>query len=164
MSQPLQLHPDDRTHFLWQGKARFLLGSTEHYGAVLNGAFDYERYLDTIAADRLNLTRTFTFYRELGEDAGEGAGSMAPLGYANTLTPRRKPTWHRGPASLTRRRSGRTACPSSTSPPGTSAILRGCAPFSALPPPAASSSSWSSSATRTATLGGDASRSTRRAT
>ena len=87
MSQPLQLHPDDRTRFLWRGKARFLLGSTEHYGALLNAAFDFEPYLDTLAADGLNLTRVFTFYRELGEGPAGGAGTMAPLGYANTLTP-----------------------------------------------------------------------------
>ena len=46
----MQLHPDNRTRFLWRGTAAFLLGSTEHYGALLNGAFDYERYLDTIAS------------------------------------------------------------------------------------------------------------------
>jgi hypothetical protein len=88
MAEPLRLHPDDPTHLSWRGKAVFLLGSTEHYGAVLNGAFDYDRYLDTLAADRLSLTRAFTFYRELAEGVGDGGGSMAPLGYANTLTPR----------------------------------------------------------------------------
>ena len=35
-----------------------LVGSGEHYGAVLNLAFDYRTYLDTIHAAGLNLTRT----------------------------------------------------------------------------------------------------------
>jgi hypothetical protein len=36
-----------------------LLTSGEHYGAVLNSAFDYQRYLETLAADGLNYTRLF---------------------------------------------------------------------------------------------------------
>ena len=66
----------------WQGKAVFLLGSTEHYGALLNAAFDYERYLDTIAADRLNLTRVFAIYREQESSLG------GQIGYANPVAPR----------------------------------------------------------------------------
>ena len=37
-----------------------LITSGEHYGAVLNQDFDYRKYLDALAADKLNLTRTFT--------------------------------------------------------------------------------------------------------
>lgn len=82
MTQPVRLHPDNPLRLHWQGKARFLLGSTEHYGALVNAAFDAERYLDTIAADGLSLTRTFACYREL-------EGSLDDrLGYANTLAPR----------------------------------------------------------------------------
>jgi hypothetical protein len=36
-----------------------LITSAQHYGAVLTLDFDYKRYLETLAADRLNLTRTF---------------------------------------------------------------------------------------------------------
>ena len=64
------------------GRARFLLGSTEHYGALLNTAFDYERYLGAVASDRLGMTRAFGFYRELEDSIG------GQLGYANTLAPR----------------------------------------------------------------------------
>jgi len=46
--------------FLFRGKPAVLLTSGEHYGAVLNLDFNYVEYLDTLAADRLNLTRTFT--------------------------------------------------------------------------------------------------------
>ncbi len=57
---PIRLHPDNPHYFEWRGKPTLLITSAEHYGAVLNGAFDYTRYLDTLAADGLNLTRTFT--------------------------------------------------------------------------------------------------------
>jgi hypothetical protein len=82
MTEPVRLHPDNPYRLSWQGRARFLLGSTEHYGAVLNGAFDCERYLDTLAADGLSLTRAKCVYRELGTSLG------GQLGHANTQAPR----------------------------------------------------------------------------
>jgi hypothetical protein len=96
VAQAVQVHPDNRLRLRWRGRARFLLGSTEHYGALLNTAFDYERYLDTIAADGLTLTRAFTFYRELADSLGP------ELGYANPLAPRPQhylAPWARSPAS-----------------------------------------------------------------
>lgn len=57
---PLQLHPDNPHYFLWRGRPTVLITAGEHYGAVLNLDFDYVKYLDTLARDRLNLTRTFT--------------------------------------------------------------------------------------------------------
>ncbi len=57
---PIQLHPDNPHYFLWRGKPVVLITSGEHYGAVLNLDFDYKKYLDTLHADGLNLTRTFT--------------------------------------------------------------------------------------------------------
>jgi hypothetical protein len=59
-SEPIKLHPDNPHYFLWRGKPTILITSTEHYGAVLNRAFDYKRYLATLQADGLNLTRTFS--------------------------------------------------------------------------------------------------------
>ena len=56
----LQLHPQNPHYFLWRGKPSILITSGEHYGAVLNLDFDYVKYLDTLAKDKLNLTRTFT--------------------------------------------------------------------------------------------------------
>jgi Cellulase (glycosyl hydrolase family 5) len=47
-------------YFEYQGKPLILLGSGEHYGAVLNPDFDYQQYLNTIAAEGLNYTRIFT--------------------------------------------------------------------------------------------------------
>ncbi len=58
-SQPLALHPDNPHYFLYRGEPTVLITSGEHYGAVLNLDFDFGKYLDTLAQDRLNLTRTF---------------------------------------------------------------------------------------------------------
>ncbi len=65
-AQPLKLHPDN-PHYLWfRGKPAVLITSGEHYGAVLNTAFDYRPYLDELKSHSLNLTRTFAgTYREV---------------------------------------------------------------------------------------------------
>src|SRR6185295_12142110 len=77
---PLALHPDNPHYFLFRGQPAVLITSGEHYGAVLNLDFNYVRYLDTLAADGLNLTRTFTgAYVEPA-----GAFNIA----SNTLAPR----------------------------------------------------------------------------
>jgi len=57
---PLALHPDNGHYLLFRGKPAVLITSGEHYGAVLNLDFDYKKYLDTLAADGLNNTRTFS--------------------------------------------------------------------------------------------------------
>lgn len=57
---PISLHPDNPRYFQYQDKATILITSAEHYGAVIHADFDYETYLDTLAADGLNLTRTFS--------------------------------------------------------------------------------------------------------
>lgn len=56
----LKLHPENPHYFQWRGQPLVLITSAEHYGAVLNLDFDYVKYLDALAADKLNLTRTFT--------------------------------------------------------------------------------------------------------
>ncbi|MBT4820552.1 MAG: cellulase family glycosylhydrolase, partial [Lentisphaerae bacterium] len=56
---PLSLHPDNPHYFLFRGEPLILITSAEHYGAVLNLDFDYERYLETLARDGMNHTRTF---------------------------------------------------------------------------------------------------------
>lgn len=57
---PLSLHPENPHYFLFRDKPAVLITSAEHYGAVINRDFDYLKYLDTLAADGLNLTRIFT--------------------------------------------------------------------------------------------------------
>ena len=58
-ADPIRLHPKNPHYFEFRGKAVALISSGEHYGAVLNGAFDYHRYLETLSADGLNYTRIF---------------------------------------------------------------------------------------------------------
>src|SRR5205085_4543755 len=59
-NRPIALHPDNPHYFVFHGKPTVLVGSTEHYGAVLNNDFDNVKYLDTIQREGLNLTRTFS--------------------------------------------------------------------------------------------------------
>lgn len=59
-ADPFALHPANPHYFLFGGRPTVLITSGEHYGAVLNLDFDYVTYLKTLAADGLNLTRTFT--------------------------------------------------------------------------------------------------------
>lgn len=58
-AKPLRLHPENPHYFEYQGKPLVLVTSAEHYGVVLNSAFDYETYLNTLAKDGLNNTRMF---------------------------------------------------------------------------------------------------------
>ena len=59
-TDPIRLHPENPHYFLWRDSPTILITSAEHYGAVLNGAFNYTKYLDTLAANGFNLTRTFS--------------------------------------------------------------------------------------------------------
>ncbi len=78
-SEPIRLHPDNPHYYLFRGKPTILLTSAEHYGAVLNGEFNYLKYLDTLKADRLNLTRAFSgVYREVPGDFGITRNTLAP--------------------------------------------------------------------------------------
>lgn len=79
MAQPIALHPDHPRVFLWRGEPVVLITSAEHYGALLNLDFDYRRYLDTLAAEGMMMTRVFSgAYVE-----PEGAFNIA----RNTLAP-----------------------------------------------------------------------------
>lgn len=73
----LRLHPLNPHYFEFRGKPTVLITSGEHYGAVLNEEFNYKTYLETLHKDRLNLTRTFTNYRELPGAFGISGNSMA---------------------------------------------------------------------------------------
>lgn len=75
----LQLHPHNPHYFLYQNKPTVLVGSGEHYGAVVNTAFDYQKYLNTLAKDGLNTTRLFTgAYVEKQGDFGITNNTLAP--------------------------------------------------------------------------------------
>ena len=79
---PIALDPDNPHYFLWHGQPTILIGSGEHYGAVLNRQFDYVKYLDTLQKCGLNHTRLFTgLYVE--DNARSAQGPQA----GNTLDP-----------------------------------------------------------------------------
>lgn len=76
---PISLHPGNSRYFLWRDRPTVLVTSGEHYGALLNLDFDYLRYLDALAADGLNHTRTFSgIYRELPDSFGITDNTLAP--------------------------------------------------------------------------------------
>lgn len=77
---PLSLHPDNQHYFLFRGKPAILVGSTEHYGAVMNLDFDYTRYFDELSSKGLNITRTFSgIYVEPQGAFGIAKNTLAPL-------------------------------------------------------------------------------------
>jgi Cellulase (glycosyl hydrolase family 5) len=76
---PLCLNPENPHYFLFRGKPEIIITSGEHYGAVINLDFDYVKYLDTLARDHLNGTRTWA-----------GAYCESPAAFnisSNTLAP-----------------------------------------------------------------------------
>ncbi len=78
-AQSLRLYPGNPHYYEFRGKPTVLVTSAEHYGAVLNGAFNQTKYLDTLARDGLNLTRVFSgVYREAPGDFGIARNTLAP--------------------------------------------------------------------------------------
>lgn len=75
----LQLLPQNPHYFLYKGKPTVIVGSGEHYGAVINLDFDYKTYLKTLGKDKLNNTRLFTgaYIEKLG-DFGIAKNTLAP--------------------------------------------------------------------------------------
>ncbi|MBL9113966.1 MAG: cellulase family glycosylhydrolase [Verrucomicrobiaceae bacterium] len=67
----------------WRGQPVLLVGSGEHYGVLLNRAFDFERYFTQLQQDGLNVSRVFM-----------GASYVEPEGAfnieRNTLAPPRR--------------------------------------------------------------------------
>jgi len=75
----LALHPQNPHYFIFHNKATVLITSGEHYGAVLNPDFDYITYLNTLASNGLNLTRTFSgSYREPNDAFNISHNTLAP--------------------------------------------------------------------------------------
>ena len=76
---PLALHPGNPHYFLWEGEPAVLVTSGEHYGLLLNAAFDYRRYFAELAAHGLNHTRVFSgVYREVPGSFGITDNPLAP--------------------------------------------------------------------------------------
>ncbi len=80
LAAPLALHPENPHYFFWKGKPTILVTSGEHYGALLNAAFDYKVYFGELAGRGLNHTRIFSgVYREVPGDFGITENPLAPL-------------------------------------------------------------------------------------
>ena len=78
--EPIRIHPGNPHYLLWRGKPFLVVSSGEHYGAVLNGDFDWRRYLATLAREGMNYTRIFTgTYRETPGDFGIERNTLAPV-------------------------------------------------------------------------------------
>jgi len=58
-AEPIRPHPGNPHYYLFNGKPTILITSAEHYGAVINTAFDYVPYLDALQAYGLNYTRFY---------------------------------------------------------------------------------------------------------
>lgn len=81
-TKPLALHPENPHYFLFRDKPAILVGSTEHYGAVMNLDFDYLPYLEELAKNHLNQTRTFSgTYREVPGSFGITDNTLSPTHY-----------------------------------------------------------------------------------
>jgi len=86
-AQTLAPHQKNGHYLAFRGRPTILVGSGEHYGAVLNPDFDPKAYLDTVARDGLNLTRLFvgTYYERPGA-FGIRNNTLAPAA-GRALTP-----------------------------------------------------------------------------
>jgi len=63
--EAIKLDPQHPRYFLFRGKPLLLVSASEHYGSVINRAFDFDKYLADAAAHKMTMTRTFLLYREL---------------------------------------------------------------------------------------------------
>ncbi|MCW5982879.1 MAG: hypothetical protein KIT09_32620 [Bryobacteraceae bacterium] len=78
-AQPIRLHPDNPRYFEFRGKPFLVVTSAEHYGALLNADFNYQRYFEGLAASGMRMTRFFTgVYRESPESFGIARNTLAP--------------------------------------------------------------------------------------
>jgi len=79
-AEPIRLHPQNPHYFLFRGHAVALVSSGEHYGSVINGAIDYQKYLTALAADGMNYTRLFggTYVEVPAQSFGIHRNNLAP--------------------------------------------------------------------------------------
>ncbi|MBN1933196.1 MAG: hypothetical protein JW934_00955 [Anaerolineae bacterium] len=76
----MKLYANNPHYIEFRGAPTVVVGSGEHYGAVLNLDFDYRPYLDALARDGLNQLRLFSgAYREIPGEFGIADNNLAPL-------------------------------------------------------------------------------------
>lgn len=87
IAQPIRLHPRNLHYLLYKGEPTVLVTSAEHYGAVLNTDFDFEKYLQTMHKEGMNYTRIFTgSYVEIPGSFNIKNNTLAPA-VGSFLTP-----------------------------------------------------------------------------
>lgn len=68
LGQTLRLLPGNPHYFEYQNKPMLIIGSGEHYGALIHSSFDLNKYFITLASSGLNHTRLFmgAYYEKPG--------------------------------------------------------------------------------------------------
>lgn len=61
-AQTIRIDSTNPHYYFFQGKPTVLITSAEHYGAVINGDFDYVAYLNALQSYGLNYTRIYPGY------------------------------------------------------------------------------------------------------
>jgi hypothetical protein len=79
-AQPLRVHPENPHIFQYKNRPYIIIGSGEHYGALMNRKFDYKTYLKTLQNDGVHHTRLFMgAYFEVGDSVfGIKRNTLAP--------------------------------------------------------------------------------------
>lgn len=84
---PITFHPLNPHYFIYNKKPTILVGASEHYGAIVNKAFDFKKYLETVSQNGLNYVRVYggSYIEKVG-DFGIQRNTLAPSA-ANLLLP-----------------------------------------------------------------------------
>jgi hypothetical protein len=77
-AEPIRAHPDNPHYYLFRGRPTVLVTSAEHYGAVINRAFDYNAYLDALKSHGLNYTRIYPAAFIEPEGTFDAENTLAP--------------------------------------------------------------------------------------
>ncbi len=78
-AQPIAVSSMNPHYFALNGKPVVLVTSDHHYGAVIDRDFDYARFLDTLAASGMNLTRIYPGGMFEAPDKYRAGNPLGPL-------------------------------------------------------------------------------------
>ncbi|MCX8107340.1 MAG: DUF4038 domain-containing protein [Verrucomicrobiae bacterium] len=59
LADPIRVHPVNPHYFEYDGRLLVLVSSDQHYGAVIDGEFDYAKYLTELRRHGMNVTRIY---------------------------------------------------------------------------------------------------------
>ncbi|TDK41913.1 hypothetical protein [Algoriphagus formosus] len=78
--EPIKLLPENPHYFEYKGKPLALITSAEHYGALVNLDFDFEKYLKTLHQEGMNYTRIFmgSYFEIASTSFGIKYNTLAP--------------------------------------------------------------------------------------